>query len=156
MLVDRRALVVEIVGADDRGVAAGVAAADPALLEHGDLGEAVLLGQVVGRGEAVPAAADDHRVVGGFRLRRAPLALPALVTDKCLGQERAQREAMHRPPKIARRQGSWRLASASYDVGLLLAIPRASDHTRRRPIPRNHRPRAYSRKGWRVPRFQDP
>ena len=121
VLVDCGALLVEVVGADDRGIAPGIAAADPALLEHGDFGEAMLLGEVVGCGEAVPASAHDHCIVGGFRLGRAPLALPTLVTDKSLGQERAQREAMHRPPKIAPRQGT---------------------------------SRAYSRKGWRVPRFQ--
>mgnify|MGYP003694255845 CR=1 FL=1 len=37
MLVDRRALVPEVVRADDRGVAAGVAAAEPAALEHRDV-----------------------------------------------------------------------------------------------------------------------
>jgi hypothetical protein len=37
VLVDGRALVVEIVRPDDGGVAAGVAAAEPALLKHGDV-----------------------------------------------------------------------------------------------------------------------
>ena len=64
VLVDRRALVPEVVGADDRGVAGHVAAGEPALLQDGDVGHAVVLGQVVGGGQAVPAAADDHDVVG--------------------------------------------------------------------------------------------
>ena len=55
MVVDARALVLEIVGADDRGVAAGVAAAEPALLEHRDIGDAVLLREVVGGREPVAA-----------------------------------------------------------------------------------------------------
>ncbi len=87
VLVDRRALVVEIVGPDDRGVAAGVAAPEPSLLEHGDVGHPVLLGEVIGGGEAVPAAADDHRVVAHLRLRRAPLAAPALMSEGRLRQE---------------------------------------------------------------------
>ena len=48
----------KIVGAHDGGVAAGVAAAQPAALDHRDVGDAVLLGQIVGGRQAV-AAADD-------------------------------------------------------------------------------------------------
>ena len=78
VIVDRGALVEEVVGADDRGVAAGIAAADPALLDHGDIGHAVQLGEVVGRREAVPAAADDDGVVARLRLRESarPAAQP--------------------------------------------------------------------------------
>ena len=68
VVVDRRALVEEIVGADDGRVAARIAAADPALLDHGDIGDPVFLGEVVGGREPVPAAADDDGVVGGLRL----------------------------------------------------------------------------------------
>ena len=50
-----------------------------ALLEHGDIGDAVVAGQVVGGGEPMPAAADDDHVVAGFGLRIAPGALPALM-----------------------------------------------------------------------------
>ena len=73
VVVERGALVEEVVGADDRRVAAGVAAADPALLEHRDVREPVLGGEVIRRAEAMPAAADDDRVVGGLRLRAPPL-----------------------------------------------------------------------------------
>ena len=66
MVVKRRAFLEQVVGADDGGVTAGVAAADPALLEHGDVGQAVLLGEVVGRAQAVAAAADDDGVVAGL------------------------------------------------------------------------------------------
>ena len=96
MLVDGGALVLEVVGADDGGVARRVAAADPPLLEHGDVGEAVLLGEVVGRRQTMPAAADDDGGVGRLRLRRAPLALPPPVTAERLGQQCPQREATHR------------------------------------------------------------
>ena len=40
VVVDPGALVPQVVGADDRGVAPGVAAAEPALLEHRDVGDA--------------------------------------------------------------------------------------------------------------------
>ena len=58
---------------------AGVAAADPALLEHGDIADAVFLGEIVGGGEPVAAAADDDRRIGALRLRAAPGLRPALV-----------------------------------------------------------------------------
>src|ERR1043166_7090038 len=95
MLVDGRAVVLEVVGADDGGVAPRIAAADPPHLKHGDVAEAVLLGEVVGGGKTVPAATDDDGVVGRFRLGRAPLALPSPVAGERLGQQCPQREATH-------------------------------------------------------------
>ena len=49
-LVNVRASIPEVVGAHDGGVAPHAAAAQPASLEHGDVGDAVDLGEVVGRG----------------------------------------------------------------------------------------------------------
>ncbi len=72
VLVDRRALVPQVVGADDRGVAGHVAAGQPALLQDGDVGDAVVLGEVVGGGQTVTAGADDEHVVGALRLGIAP------------------------------------------------------------------------------------
>ena len=66
VLVDRRALVPEVVGADDGGVPGHVAAGQPALFQDGDVGHPVVLGQVVGGGQTVSAAAHDHGVVGGL------------------------------------------------------------------------------------------
>ena len=79
VVVDAGALVIEVVGADDGGVAAGIAAAEPALFQHRDIGDAVLLGEVVGGGEAMAAGADDDDIVFRARLGRGPLLLPALV-----------------------------------------------------------------------------
>ncbi|MNR34900.1 hypothetical protein D3C85_1527090 [compost metagenome] len=79
MFVQVRRLVPQVVGAHDGGVARGVAAAQPALLDHRHVGDAVLLGQVVGGGQAVPATADDDHVVDFFRGWRAPHALPVFV-----------------------------------------------------------------------------
>jgi hypothetical protein len=72
VLVDRGALVPEVVGTDDGRVAGHVPAAEPAPLEHRDVGDAVVLREVVGRGEAVTAAADHDRLVGPARFRRPP------------------------------------------------------------------------------------
>ncbi len=64
--VEVRGFVPQIVGAHDGGVAAGVATANPALFQHRDVGHAVLLGEVVGGRQAMPATADDQRVVFGL------------------------------------------------------------------------------------------
>ena len=66
MLVDARALVQEIVGADQRGVAGHVAAAEPTTFEHGHIRDAVVARQIMGGGQTVPAAADDHHIVVRF------------------------------------------------------------------------------------------
>ena len=67
----------EIVRADDGGVAAGIARADPSLFENGDVGQAVLLGEIVGGRQAMTAAADDDHIVFALRLRIAPCRRPA-------------------------------------------------------------------------------
>jgi hypothetical protein len=46
--VERDVAGQQIVRADDRGVAPDVAAAEPTLLQHCNVGDAVLLGQIVG------------------------------------------------------------------------------------------------------------
>ena len=79
MVVNAGALVIEIVGADDGGVAAGVAAAEPALFQHRDIGDAVHRGEIIGGGQAMPAGADDDDVVFLLGLGRGPLFLPALM-----------------------------------------------------------------------------
>ena len=88
----------QIVGADDGRVAAGVAAADVALVEHGDVGHAVVAGQVVGDAQAVPARADDDRVV-------AVLEPIVLAEHPRLGILAAQGESKqsigHRPDSLA-------------------------------------------------------
>ena len=80
LLVKVRALVPQVVGPDDGGVAPGVAAADPPFLEDGNVGDAVFLGQVIGRRQTVPAATHDDHIVFGLRLGAAPGARPFGVT----------------------------------------------------------------------------
>src|SRR6267154_320324 len=96
MVVECGALIEQVVGADDGGVAAGVAAADPALLEHRDVGEAVLAGGVVGRSQPVTPAADDERVIGGLGLGTAPLRRPAALAGQSPYQQRQAGEGLHR------------------------------------------------------------
>src|SRR5690606_18255767 len=45
------------------GIAPDVSAAQPALFQHGNVGYAMFLGEVVGSGEAVTACANDNHVV---------------------------------------------------------------------------------------------
>ena len=73
VLVDGGRLVEQVVRADDRGVAGHVAAAEPSALEDRDVGDAVVLGQVVGGGQAVATAADDHDLVCGPGFGGAPV-----------------------------------------------------------------------------------
>ena len=68
VLVEADRLGDAVVGADDRGVAAGVARGDVVGLEDRHVRDAVAGREVVGGRQAVPAAADDDDVVA--RLRR--------------------------------------------------------------------------------------
>ncbi len=95
LLVQRGRFVPQIVRAHDRRVARGIAAADPALLEHRDVGDAVLLREVVRGCQAVPAAADDHDVVLALRLRTLPLPLPVLVVRQAVAEQVEYRVAAH-------------------------------------------------------------
>src|SRR6267143_13908 len=107
MVVERGALVVQVVGADDGGVAAGVAAADPAFFEHCDVGEAVLAREVVGCPEPVTTAADDQGVIGSLGFGTAPLLRPAALAGQAPYQQRQAGEGLHRrlascsPPRAA-------------------------------------------------------
>ena len=86
VLVDLGAFIPQIVRPDQRGIAGHVAAREPALLEHGDVGDAVVLHEVMGGRQAVAAAADDHDVVGPLGLRIAPeeVGMIGQVRTRCL------------------------------------------------------------------------
>ncbi len=100
LLVQVRRLVPQVVGADDRRVAARVAAADPALLQHRDVGDAVLLGEVVRGREPVAAAADDDDVVLAPGLGIPPRGLPLLVVGPRVAGEAPDRIAVHALPDV--------------------------------------------------------
>src|SRR5439155_25930611 len=87
MLVDPRTGVPQIIGADDRRVAPGIAKADRALFQHRDVLDAVLLGEVVGGCQPVPAAADDDHLIARPRRRFAPGRLPGAVPEKRVAGE---------------------------------------------------------------------
>ena len=87
VLVQMGALVQKVVRPDDGGVAAGVAAPQPALLEHRDVPDAVQLREVVRGREPVAAAAHDDDIVGLPGLGAAPRGRPALVSAECVARE---------------------------------------------------------------------
>src|SRR3546814_4901191 len=78
----------EIIRADDRRVAAGVAAADPAALDERDVGETMVLRKIISGREAMPAATDNDRVIIRLGRRVAPRRLPAALTVQSLTQKR--------------------------------------------------------------------
>ena len=68
--VERHGLGRVVVGAHDLGVASAAAAADVVALEHGDVADAVVLGEVERERQPVHAAAHDHHVVARLQLAR--------------------------------------------------------------------------------------
>src|SRR5690606_35792823 len=102
LLVQKGSFVPKVVGANDGGVAPGIAAAKPALLQHGDAAHAVLAGEVVGGGQAVTTAADDDHVVLARRLGAAPGALPVLVEAERVARQAEYGVPAHRQPVVAR------------------------------------------------------
>jgi len=95
VLIDGGAFVPEIVGADDRRVAAGIAAAEPALLDDRDIGDAVLAGEIIRSREAVAAAADYDDVVARLRLGRALLLLPMRMAGQRVPGKGEEGKALH-------------------------------------------------------------
>ncbi len=68
VLVEAHRFRNPIVGADDGGVASRVARADISAFHHRHVGDAVTGGQIIGGGETMAAAPDDHHVVRALRL----------------------------------------------------------------------------------------
>ena len=104
----------EIIGADDGRVASGIAGADPVLLQHGDVGDAVHLGEIMRGGEAVAAAADNDHVVGSFGRRIAPGRPPVLVTRQCVPGERPTRIMHSGTPSAQQSSVVWRSHSVRW------------------------------------------
>ena len=125
-LVEVRIGVEVVVRTHDRGIAPGVAAAEPALLEHRDLGEAMLLREVVRGREPVSAAADDDRVVARFRRWTAPRQRPALVVGPRVARQREDRVFQRGLCRPRRRYGCRRRTRS-----LILMAPRHARGRRR-------------------------
>ena len=100
--VERVVAGQQIVRANDRGVAAGVAGTDPALLHDRDIADAVHLGEIIGGREAVAAAADDDHIIGWLWRCVAPCRAPTAMTDESLSYEIENRIA-HRFKSFAAR-----------------------------------------------------
>ena len=62
-LVERVVAGQQVVRADDRRVAADIAGAEIALFQHGDIGDAEFLGEIIGGRKTMAAATDDDDVV---------------------------------------------------------------------------------------------
>ena len=92
-LVEALVLLEDVVGADVGRVATGIAAAEPALLEHRDAADTVPLRKVVGGGQPMPAAADDDGVIARLRLGAAPRRRPVPMP-----RQRVPRQAEERIP----------------------------------------------------------
>ena len=101
--VERGALRSAVVGPDDGRVAAGRAGADVALLDDRHVGDAVVLGEVVRRGEPVRAAADDDDVVVALELARPREDL--LLEEDVLHAPASERVDADRARRRARRRG---------------------------------------------------
>ena len=72
LVVERNPFRGQIVGSDDGGVAAGIAAADIAFFEHRHIGDAVIARQVIGRRQSMAATTDNDHVVARLqRIRHA-------------------------------------------------------------------------------------
>ena len=61
--------ISQVVGADDRGVATGVATSNPLLLQYCNVAYAMIFGKIVSRRQAVSATADNHYIVTGAQWR---------------------------------------------------------------------------------------
>ena len=74
-LVERNAFRRAVIRADDRGIAAAVAAAQIALFEKRYPAYAVLRTEVVGRRKPVHSGSDNHHIVAGLQTAGMPHAL---------------------------------------------------------------------------------
>src|SRR5206468_211840 len=90
LIVKGNAVAGSVVRANDRGVAPAAAATEIVPLEHGDVGHAVVLCQIVGGGQTVNAAADNddivaipHRALGPHRLLAKNLHPQASTASVC-------------------------------------------------------------------------
>ena len=86
MAVEFRIARQKVVPAYHGRIAPNVAAAEIALLQHRDIGHAVVFGEVVCRAQPMAAAADDDRVILSLRLRIAPMRRPTAIAGQPFAQ----------------------------------------------------------------------
>src|SRR5262245_20211963 len=78
----------QIVGADNRGVTADIAASEPTLFQHGDVCNVVFLGQIEGGSQAMTTATDNDDVVSWLEIGVAPDGFPTGVAPQSLTDQR--------------------------------------------------------------------
>src|SRR5258708_22379530 len=108
--VEVRVRIEVIVGTHDGRVAAGVATAEPPFLDHGDVGQAMLLGEVVRRREPVAASTDDDGIVTLLRRPTAPCEGPVLVVRDGIAREGEYRVLHEGRKNAARRRSAYAAA----------------------------------------------
>ena len=69
-----------IVRPNDRGVAPGITASQPALLYHGNVRDAVVACKIISGCEPVQTGTDNDHVILSFRLRISPSAIPVFLS----------------------------------------------------------------------------
>ena len=107
-VVEADVLRTVVGGADDGRVAPDIAETDRAFFEHGDIGDAEVVGEVVGGGETVTTTADDDDLILLARFRLAPRRAPAAVSRQRFAQQPKRRIASARAVPL--RSGAWDIA----------------------------------------------
>ena len=82
LFVDRCRRILQIVGADDRGIPARVAATQPAFFDDRHIGDPEVLAKVIGSRQTMPASTDDDDVIFFLRFRARPSAFPSAVISE--------------------------------------------------------------------------
>ena len=98
LVIDRGRRVLQIVRPDDRGVAPGVATAQPTLFDDRHVLDAVVLAQIIGCGQTMTARANDDDIIVLFRLWRGPSPLPAQMMGHRLFGDGKDRITFHGRP----------------------------------------------------------
>ena len=84
MLVKGHVARFTVIGADDGGVAPDIARADPTFFNDSNIGQAVVFGQIIGRGEPMTAATHNNGVIFGLWLRLPPGGCPVFLAFESL------------------------------------------------------------------------
>lgn len=102
MVIKPGTFVPQIIGADDGGVSSCVPATYPAPVENSDIRDPVVLDEVVGGRETMPAAADNDDVIMILGHRGGPCSLPAALTIQAFLQQGQGRIAAQKKAYYAR------------------------------------------------------
>ena len=81
------AVLSQKIGADGHGVPPRVAPAQPTLLQHRDIGDAVLLCKEISRTEAVAPASDNDNVVFAPGIGASPHLLPITMSRQGVSRQ---------------------------------------------------------------------